>query len=95
MAQVVLTVESVDERKKNAVSKLTILIKEWATDVYKDAASTSFVKRYNRFLQNRDVLKSLVVTTTNYEYLSKQLLPTEKELLKYFTKTGERRKHDS
>ena len=93
MAQVILTVESVDERKKNAVSKLTILIKEWATDVYKDAASTSFIKRYNRFLQN--VLKSLVVTTTNYEYLSKQLLPTEKELLKYFTKTGERRKHDS
>lgn len=75
-----LTVEQVNERKEKAIETLTQILKEWTPELYKETTSTCFIKKYNRYLQNRDGLKKIIISVNNYEYLSKQLAPLEKEL---------------
>lgn len=75
-----VTIEEVNERKEKAVETLTQILKEWTPSLYKESASTCFIKKYNRYLQNRDNLKKMVISAINYEYISKQLEPLEKEL---------------
>lgn len=75
-----ITIEQVNERKEKAIETLTQILKEWTPLLYKESTTSCFIKKYNRYLQNRDNLKKMVITAINYEYLSKQLEPLEKEL---------------
>lgn len=75
-----ITIEEVNTRKDKAVETLTQILKEWTPNLYKETTTTAFIKKYNRYLQNRDNLKKMVISAINYEYISKQLEPLEKEL---------------
>lgn len=74
------TLENVTERMKVVINTLNEKIKEMYADVYKDSATVAMIKKYGRYIQNRDALKTIEVTVNNYEYIDMQLLPLEKEL---------------
>lgn len=78
-----VTVQSVQERKKNLMSLLSIAVNALYKDVCKDDASSATVKRYNRYLQNKTTLATIEISTTNYEYIDRNLLPIEKEVAKF------------
>lgn len=75
-----ITLENVTERMKVVINTLNEKIKEMYVDVYKDSATVAMIKKYGRYIQNRDALKTIEVTVNNYEYIDMQLLPLEKEL---------------
>lgn len=78
-----VTVQSVQERKKKVMSLLSTSINAMYKEVYSDTASTALIKRYNRYIQNKTTLATIEVTTTNYEYVNNNLIPIEKEVNKF------------
>lgn len=77
-----VTMENVSDRIKIAIKELNGLINKLAVVAYKEDTSVSLVKKYNKFIQNRDALRSLVINETNYEFINKQIVVIEKEIKK-------------
>lgn len=77
-----VTIDGVTDRIKIAVNELNMFIKKLAVVAYKEDAAISLIKKYNKFIQNRDALKSLVINENNYEFINKQLVVIEKEIKK-------------
>lgn len=93
--QVVLTIEMVDERRKTVMDMLSKGIKSLYSEVYKDSATVAQIKKFNKFLQNRDGLKSLMINTSNYEYINKTMDPIEKEIKSYLNSIKKKNKEES
>lgn len=77
-----VTMDNVVDRIKIAVNELNIFIKKLSVVAYKEDTSVTLIKKYNKFIQNRDALKSLVINENNYEFINKQLIVIEKEIKK-------------
>ena len=79
-----LELEDVCKRRDNLLVKLDIAIKELSKKAYRDDASVTLVKRYNKYLQNRTNLKNMDINETNYKYLVKDIKLTEADVNRYF-----------
>ena len=79
-----LGLEDVVKRRDELVVKLDKAIKELKKFAYKEDASVTLVKRYNKYIQNKKNLSSIEVNETNYKYIMRDIRAVEVDVNKYF-----------